>query len=125
MKQNKQLRHLDISNKFFEMGKALMKEGAETEDNIILQTGALMAFFSGIILDEFDLLKFGELCEMYSAKKILESIDLKELKKMSGYLNIERTKEEEELKKLIDGLVPKKRKKRNNNKGGDSPTENK
>lgn len=68
-------RHLDVSAKLIEMGQALMTEGKEDKDFAISQTGSFMILIGGLLFDEKDVYSFGELCSMYSAKKILESME--------------------------------------------------
>jgi hypothetical protein len=68
-------RHLDVSAKLIEMGQALMAEGKEGKDFAISQTGSFMILIGGLLFDEKDVYSFGELCSMYSAKKILESME--------------------------------------------------
>lgn len=71
MKVNK--RHDELSEKFFKMGQALIKEGESKDDMIISSTGNFMVLISGLIFDEKDVILFGELCAMFSAKKVLEA----------------------------------------------------
>lgn len=68
-------RHLDISGKLIEMGQSLMLEGNKSKDINIEQTGSFMILIGGLILDEGDVLEFGRLCSMYSAKKILDNLE--------------------------------------------------
>jgi hypothetical protein len=66
-------RHHELSAKIFKMGDALMKEGVDKEDYIITNVGNFMILISGIIHDENDINLFGELCSMFSAKKLYET----------------------------------------------------
>ena len=68
-------RHLELSAKFIEMGQALMKEGKEQKDFTTSQTGSCLIFLGGLMLDERDILLFGQICSMFSAKKILENME--------------------------------------------------
>lgn len=68
-------RHLDISAKLIEMGQALMNEGKDDKDFSISQTGSFMILIGGLLFNEKDVYSFGELCSMYSAKKIVESME--------------------------------------------------
>lgn len=68
-------RHLELSGKFLEMGHALMKEGNENEDFTVSHIGTCMMFLGGLVLDEDDVKLFGEICSMFSAKKILDSME--------------------------------------------------
>lgn len=66
-----ELRKLELSNKFIEMGHALLREGTEAEDYSITQSGNMMIILATVILSEEDVLIFSELCAMFSAKKIV------------------------------------------------------
>ena len=66
---------MELSSKFIEMGRALIKEGEDTNDYSISQIGSIMILISGLLFEEEDVYKFAELCSMYSAKKILESME--------------------------------------------------
>lgn len=66
-------RQLDISDKLLQMGQALNLEGLKKNDYTIAQAGTLLSFISGVILDEEDVYMFSLLCEMFAAKKMLES----------------------------------------------------
>lgn len=68
-------RHLELSAKFIEMGQALMKEGKESKDYPVSQTGTFLILIGGLLLDEEDITQFGQLCAMFSAKKILDHMD--------------------------------------------------
>jgi len=68
-------RKLEISTKLLKMGEALIKEGKERRDASILQSGSLIQYIGGIMVVEEDILGLGDLCSMYSAKKILDGID--------------------------------------------------
>ncbi len=70
---NKEKRHEELSAKIFSMGEALMKEGDNKNDSIISNTGNFMILISGIMYDKKDVEIFGELCAMFSAKKLLET----------------------------------------------------
>ena len=74
-------RRLDLSTKFIKMGQSLMEEGREIDDAGIAQIGATMIFMGGLMIgDEEDIFKFSELCSMFSAKKILESMNESKIK---------------------------------------------
>lgn len=66
-------RHNELSAKIFKMGDALMKEGVDKEDYVITNVGNFMILISGIMHDENDIHLFGELCSMFSAKKLYET----------------------------------------------------
>ena len=65
----------EISVKLFEMGLSLTKEGEMLSDYQITQTGNLMIFLAGVILDEEDLFQFSEICAMFSANKLIENLE--------------------------------------------------
>ena len=73
--QDKKDRRLDISAKLIEMGQALMTEGKESRDFSIAQTGSFMVLIGGLLFDEKDIYMFGELCSMYSSRKVLENLE--------------------------------------------------
>lgn len=66
-------RHDELSDKIFKMGFALHEEGLENDDYVVSSIGDFMVLISGIIHDEDDISLFGELCGMFSAKKILDA----------------------------------------------------
>ena len=68
-------RHLELSAKFIEMGQALMKEGKDKKDYTISQSGTFMILIGGLLFDENDVQQFGQLCSMFSAKKILDNME--------------------------------------------------
>lgn len=72
-------RRIDLSDKFRQMGLALLEEGAESDDFSIAQSGTILTLLSGLITVEDDIILFSELIAMFSAKKILDS--------MSGFSN--------------------------------------
>jgi hypothetical protein len=67
-------RRMEISNKFVEMGRSLIKEGNEVDDYSITQAGNFIILLAGIVLEEKDSFEFANLCAMFSAKKIMESM---------------------------------------------------
>lgn len=96
-------RHLELSSKFIEMGNALMKEGISNKDYITTQVGNFMILMGGLVLDEDDVILFGQLCGMFSAKKVLDNMEksndiIKLLKKNSE------NKSYEDLIKLINKM---------------------
>ena len=74
-KKNKINRHLELSAKFIEMGQALMKEVNDDKDYTVSQTGSFMVLIGGLLFDENDVQQFGQLCSMFSAKKILDNME--------------------------------------------------
>ncbi len=75
MKNKETDRRLELSGMFLEMGQALIKEGEDKKDYVITQCGTFLLFMAGIVFSEEDVYMFGELCSMFNAKKILESLD--------------------------------------------------
>jgi hypothetical protein len=57
------------------MGKALVEEGENSGDLIIAQLGTMIIFIGGICFDDEDVIRFGDLVSMYSAKKLIESME--------------------------------------------------
>ena len=68
-------RKIDLSTKFIKMGQALMSEGDDKKDNSISLLGTILIFIGGISLEDEDVYKFSELVSMYSAKKMIESME--------------------------------------------------
>lgn len=68
-------RHLELSSKFIEMGKALILEGTEKNDFTIKQSGNFFILLSGLMFDEKDIMLFGQFASMFSAKKVLEQME--------------------------------------------------
>lgn len=68
-------RRLELSAKFIEMGQALMVEGKEDKDYTVSQTGTFLILIGGILFDENDVQLFGQLCSMFSAKKVLDNME--------------------------------------------------
>jgi len=74
-KKNEKIdRRMELSSKFLEMGCSLIKEGDELNDYSITQSGNVMILLAGIILEEKDSFEFANLCSMFSAKKLMESM---------------------------------------------------
>jgi hypothetical protein len=121
-------RRYDISEKFLAMGESLLKEGNAKNDFCIKQSGTFMMFLAGIVLDEQDTHDFGQLCGMFSAKKILssmESIDsdmMSHLKEPLSPPNQEITSSIEEFLKKLSGEKNKKPRKGGKNKSGGDDT---
>lgn len=68
-------RKIEISNKFIEMGKALLDEGIELEDYTITQSGTIMIILATVLTSDEDMFMFSEVCGMFSAKKILMDME--------------------------------------------------
>lgn len=98
-------RHEELSDKFFKIGFALHEEGIDKNDSIISSMGDFMVLISGIIHNPDDVSLFGELCGMFSAKKVLES-------KMD--LDLITPKSEEDMNMLLQKLRDEIEEKENN-----------
>jgi hypothetical protein len=72
-----QKRREDLSTKFQKMGQALVQEGFTISDENIVQSGTIFIILSDLILNDSDMFIFGEICTMFSAKKILDNMDSK------------------------------------------------
>ena len=69
-------RRLDLSVKFMTMGQSLILEGQEKKDISVSQIGTTLIFISGLLLGEDeDINKFSDLCSMFSARTILDSLE--------------------------------------------------
>ncbi len=68
-------RRLELTSKFVQMGKALVDESRLLDDPIIGQLGSMLIFLGGICFDDDDVMKFGDLVSMYSAKKLMEALE--------------------------------------------------
>lgn len=112
-------RRLEISSKLLEMGQALMKEGDEKKDFCIKQSGSFMVMLSGLILDEDDTYEFGNLCSMFSAKKILFGMENTN-SDMSNFLKNGITKNSNDIKNSIEDFIKRMRGKKG---GEDTPKE--
>lgn len=66
-------RHLELSSKLIEMGRALMKEGHNDKDFTVSQAGASMIAMGGLMLDDKSMFLFSQMCGLFSAKMILET----------------------------------------------------
>ena len=66
-------RHLELSAKLIEMGRALMEEGHNDKDFTISQAGISIISMGGLILDEKSMFLFSQMCSLFSAKMILET----------------------------------------------------
>lgn len=75
MQNNNYKRKLELSSKFLEMGQSLLKEGQDSKDYVISQSGNFMILIAGLMLDEEDIYLFAQLCAMFSAKKILDNLE--------------------------------------------------
>lgn len=73
--ENNQDRRLELSLKFLEMGQALSKEGFESKDHSIIQSGNVFIMLGGYILNEVDMFEFIDYITKFSASKILDGIE--------------------------------------------------
>ena len=112
-------RRLEISTKLLEMGQALMEEGHTKKDFCITQNGSFIVLMSGLILDEGDTYEFGNLCSMFSAKKILSGMEATD-SDMGNFLNNGTIKSADDLKNNIEDFIKRMRGKKG---GEDTPKE--
>ena len=94
-------RRLQLTSKFVQMGKALVEEGKETEDLIISRLGTMIIFLGGICFDDEDVLRFGDLVSMYSAKKLMESL---EENKDPTLMAIRKKAEDDTYENILNGI---------------------
>jgi hypothetical protein len=94
-------RRLQLTSKFVQMGKALVEEGTELEDPIIAQLGSMIIFLGGICFDDEDVTKFGDLVSMYSAKKLIESL---EENRDPEIMAIRKKAESDTYENILDGI---------------------
>ena len=73
MSKDNEQRHTELSDKIFDMSLALISEGEDKDDYIITNTGNIMMLISGLLHDPKDMVFFSELCDMFSAKKVLDN----------------------------------------------------
>lgn len=71
----KQNRHLELSSKFMEMGQALVREGLETKDHSIIQSGNVFVMLGGMIVNDDDMLEFIHYLSKFSSKKLLDGLE--------------------------------------------------
>jgi len=87
------------------MGKALVEEGKEKNDKIISQLGTMIIFLGGICFDDEDVIKFGELVSMYSAKKLMESLEEDNDPKLMAIRKKAENDTYENILSNLDGLI--------------------
>jgi hypothetical protein len=87
------------------MGKALVEEGRESNDLIIAQLGSMIIFLGGICFDDEDVMKFGDLVSMYSAKKLIESMEDNEDPVLMAIRKKAESDTYENILEGIDGLI--------------------
>lgn len=98
-------RRLQLTSKFVQMGKALVEEGKEKNDKIISQLGTMIIFLGGICFDDEDVIKFGELVSMYSAKKLMESLEEDNDPKLMAIRKKAENDTYENILNNLDGLI--------------------
>lgn len=98
-------RRLELTSKFVQMGKALVEEGRQSEDLIISQLGSMIIFLGGICFDDNDVTKFGDLVSMYSAKKLLESLEEDNDPRITAMRRKAESDTYESILNNIDGLI--------------------
>ena len=98
-------RRLELTSKFVQMGKALVDEGRSLEDPIIAQLGSMIIFLGGICFDDEDVMKFGDLVSMYSAKKLIESMEDNEDPVLMAIRKKAESDTYENILEGIDGLI--------------------
>jgi len=98
-------RRLQLTSKFVQMGKALVEEGKEKNDKIISQLGTMIIFLGGICFDDEDVIKFGELVSMYSAKKLMESLEEDNDPKLMAIRKKAENDTYENILSNLDGLI--------------------
>jgi hypothetical protein len=81
-------RRLDLGNKFLTMGQALVKEGIPVKDTNIVQAGTIFIMLSSLILNDEDMFLFGEICAMFSAKKVLEDMEQTEPERENSFQSL-------------------------------------
>lgn len=98
-------RRLELTSKFVQMGKALVDEGRSLDDPIIAQLGSMIIFLGGICFDDEDVMKFGDLVSMYSAKKLIESMEDNEDPVLMAIRKKAESDTYENILEGIDGLI--------------------
>jgi hypothetical protein len=109
--QNEQ-RRIDVSNMVRKMGESLIQEASTNQDPRFIQLGSIFNLISVVMLVDVDMFLFSEMCSMFSAKKIMESVKdigqddpiLDFIKKIS--LKVE--SEEKNIKKPVKKVAKKK-----------------
>lgn len=83
------------------MGKALVEEGNEKHDPIIAQLGNIIIFLGGICFEDEDVIKFSDLVSMYSAKKLVETL---EEDRNPLFMAIKRKAESDTYENILEGI---------------------
>lgn len=95
-------RRLEISSKFMEMGKSLLQEGDNIKDFCVKQSGSFFFILAGLIMNEDDTYEFSNMCSMFTAKKILNTMENTD-SDMVKFLRGDVTNTNEDLKKRTRG----------------------
>lgn len=66
-------RQIELSSKFTEMGKALMREGYESKDFMVSQAGASLITMGGLMIDDKNMFLFSQMCGLFSSKMIVDT----------------------------------------------------
>jgi hypothetical protein len=112
--QNQQKR-IEISKMFNQMSQALIKDGSATQDFALIQLGSILNLAGAVLLNDSDMFLFSELCLMFSAKKILDSMKDEQptlpdmLKKLKAEEAKPRVRKRIPVKKAVKKAVPKKK----------------
>jgi hypothetical protein len=85
----------------FKWEEALVEEGKEKNDQIISQLGSMIIFLGGICFDDEDVIKFGDLVSMFSAKKLIESL---EENKDPDLMEIRKKAENDTYENILNGI---------------------
>jgi hypothetical protein len=109
-------RRLELTSKFVQMGKALVEEGKEKNDQIISQLGSMIIFLGGICFDDEDVIKFGDLVSMFSAKKLIEAL---EENKDPDLMEIRKKAENDTYENILNGIDGLINDAKNDNLGGE------
>jgi len=67
-------RRNEVGLKLIKMGEALMEEGTKNDDFCVLSAGNQLILLSGLITSPKDMEEFGNLCTMFTAKRIMDDM---------------------------------------------------
>ncbi len=107
-------KRLDLSTKFIQMGQALMEEGDSSRDSGQALMGTILIFLGGIMLEDEDIYKFSELVAMFSAKKMLDSLEQQNSPIMEMIKGKANEESYDELVEKLKGLMKNKKKDEDN-----------
>jgi len=83
--EEKTHRHIQLTIMLSKMGRALVEEGKEGSDVNVSMAGSILVFMAGLIQDKKELLMLGEICNMVSCKKLIDSVRTNEVDKNNVY----------------------------------------